>query len=120
MSEKTKSAAIATGGIHTAAQFANLMSAVMSDLLDGSITPEVGNVVCKAAKNLLDVVEMSHRHGNGNFANVFVVPAKPTPTLASASNGNGDAAGKVKCNQCEERISPRSLAEHKRLTHSVS
>lgn len=120
MSGKTKSAEIATKGIRSAAQFADLMSALMSDLLDGSITPEVGHVVCKTAKNLLDVVEMSHRHKSGNFGIVFAPTVQPLsqtlpPAVAPALTADGNGSGKVKCNQCDDRVYPRDLAEHKRL-----
>lgn len=114
MSEKTKSAEIATKGIRTASQFADLMSALMADLLNETITPEVGHVVCKAAHSLLAVVEMSHRHGSGNFDNVVASPPDK-PALPS----NGDNSGKIKCNQCDARVSPRMLGEHKKLMHGI-
>lgn len=54
---------IASRGVNTGGQFAMLMSALMSDLIDGRITPSVGNAVCNAGGKLLKVVEMQQRWG---------------------------------------------------------
>lgn len=118
MSGKTKSAEIATGGIKTASQFIDLMSALMADLLTEAVKPEVGNVVCKAAKKMLDVVDMSHRHGNGTFVTASIAPTSETPRLTSSVTSEN--SGKIKCNQCDERISPRTLAEHKKSAHPIN
>lgn len=40
-----------------------MMSALMSDLIAGRITPQVGNAVCNAGGKLLKVVEMQHKFG---------------------------------------------------------
>lgn len=58
------SLAIAKGGIRTANDFARLMGALMGDLLEGSVTAEVGNSTCKAGSNLLKAVEMQHKYGS--------------------------------------------------------
>ena len=58
-----RSAAIAASGIRTAHDFANLMSALMSDLLDGRVTPNIGNATCNAGGKLLKVVEMQCKYG---------------------------------------------------------
>jgi hypothetical protein len=39
------------------------MSAMMSDIIDGSITPSVGNAACNAGGKLLKVVEMNMKYG---------------------------------------------------------
>lgn len=39
------------------------MSALMSDLLTGAITPEVGNATCNAGGKLLKIVEMQYKYG---------------------------------------------------------
>lgn len=39
------------------------MSALMSDIIDGRVTPQVGNAVVNAGGKLLKVVEMQIRHG---------------------------------------------------------
>lgn len=57
------SAKFAEQGIHTGAQFANLMSALMSDIISGRVTPAVGNAACNAGGKLLKVVDMQYRYG---------------------------------------------------------
>lgn len=39
------------------------MSALMSDLIDGSVTPSVGNAVCNAGGKLLKIVELQYKYG---------------------------------------------------------
>jgi len=39
------------------------MSALMSDLIEGRVTPSVGNSTCNAGGKLLKVVEMSYKYG---------------------------------------------------------
>ena len=50
-------------GIRTGADFANMMSALMSDLVEGRVTPNVGNATCNAGGKLLKVVEMQYKYG---------------------------------------------------------
>lgn len=40
-----------------------MMAALMSDLLDGRVTPNVGNATCNAGGKLLKVVEMQFKYG---------------------------------------------------------
>jgi hypothetical protein len=58
-----KSLAYAQQGIHTSQQFAGTMSALMSDLLEGAVSPEIGNAVCNVGGKLLKVVEMQYKYG---------------------------------------------------------
>lgn len=58
-----RSAGLATKPITTGAEFATLMSAVMSDVLTGSIEPQVANAACNVGAKLLKVVEMQYRYG---------------------------------------------------------
>lgn len=55
--------AISERGIRTGADFANVMSALMGDLIAGRITPQVGNATCNVGGKLLKIVEMQHRYG---------------------------------------------------------
>ena len=55
--------AIASKGVQTGSDFAALMSATITDLITGAITPQVGNAVCNAGGKLLKIVEMQHRYG---------------------------------------------------------
>jgi hypothetical protein len=40
------------------------MSSLMTDIIQGSITPAVGNATCNAGGKLLKVVEMQYRYGS--------------------------------------------------------
>lgn len=62
----SRSLAIAAKGITTGHDFANFMSALMSDLISGAIAPQVGNAACNAGGKLLKAVEMQMRHGTAN------------------------------------------------------
>jgi hypothetical protein len=41
------------------------MSALMSDVIDGRVTPAVANSAVNAGGKLLKVVEMQHKYGRG-------------------------------------------------------
>ena len=64
-----RSLQVAQKGIKTNADFANLMSALMSDLIEGRVTPQVGNAACNAGGKLLKVVEMSYKYGTEGTTN---------------------------------------------------
>jgi hypothetical protein len=49
--------------IRDSRDFASYMSALMSDLAEGRITPGVGNAICNAGGKLLKVKEMEMRWG---------------------------------------------------------
>lgn len=68
-----RSVAIARRGIVNSHQFANVMSALMSDILEGKITPGVGNAACNAGSKLLKVVEMQARYGQVGKGQVKVL-----------------------------------------------
>jgi hypothetical protein len=55
---------VAQVDVKTGVKFAELMSAVMSDLVLGAMTPDVGNATCNAGGKLLKVVEMRHKYGS--------------------------------------------------------
>lgn len=61
--EQPRSLKIAQKGVRTNVDFANLMSSLMSDLIEGRVTPQVGNATCNAGGKLLKVVEMSYKYG---------------------------------------------------------
>lgn len=58
-----KSLQFSQNGIKTSADFANMMSALMTDIITGKINPQVGNAVCNAGGKLLKIVEMQYRYG---------------------------------------------------------
>ena len=73
-----RSLKIFEAGIKTGGDFADGMSALMSDLITGSVTPQIGNAVCNAGGKLLKVVEMQHRYGR----NAKAEPAERVLKLA--------------------------------------
>lgn len=63
---RPESLAIAQKGVQTGSDFASLMSILMSDLISGRVTPQIGNAVCNAGGKLLKVVEMQYQYGTKN------------------------------------------------------
>jgi hypothetical protein len=39
------------------------MSALMSDLIEGNVAPQVGNAACNAGGKMLKAVEMQYKYG---------------------------------------------------------
>lgn len=76
-----RSSGIAAAGVKTGEDFANLMSALMSDIIEGSITPIVANATVNAGGKLLKVVEMQYRYGQPKSS------APMTLTLATGTDG---------------------------------
>jgi len=58
-----RSLLIASRGVKTSRDFAGLMSSLMGDLLQGSVSAGIGNAVCNAGGKLLKVIEMEERYG---------------------------------------------------------
>lgn len=61
--EEPRSLALADRGIKTGTDFANMMSALMSDIISARISPDVANAACNAGGKLLKVVEMQYKYG---------------------------------------------------------
>lgn len=61
--KKPRSVEFAERSIRTGADFANLMSALMGDIISGRVTPAVGNATCNAGGKLLKIVEMQYKFG---------------------------------------------------------
>lgn len=40
-----------------------MMSALMSDLIAGRVTPQIGNATCNAGGKLLKIVDMQYKYG---------------------------------------------------------
>ncbi len=70
-----RSLGISRQGIKTGEDFANLMSNLMSDILEGRVTPSIANATVNAGGKLLKVVEMQYRY------------SPPQPTGATARPG---------------------------------
>ena len=73
----------ATKGIKTSRDFANLMSALISDLIDKRVSSETGSAVCLAGGRLLRVIEMEYRFRGKGGAPV----ESQALTLADESDG---------------------------------
>ena len=81
--------AIANRGIKTSHDFACAMSALMSDLMEGLISPNIGNATCNAGGKLLKVVEMQFKYGTegaGSGQKVLKL-AMENPTLTISDGG---------------------------------
>lgn len=62
--------------IKSSEDFRNLMCALMTDVIQGSVTPEVVNAACNAGRGLLRMVEMEYR------ASTPTAGAKPSLPLS--------------------------------------
>ena len=58
-----ESVEIAGKGVKTSKDFARVMSALMGDVLSGTVDPRTANAVCNAGGKLLKMVEMQHKYG---------------------------------------------------------
>jgi hypothetical protein len=61
-----------------------MMASMMADLVEGSITPQVGNAITNAGGKLLKSVEMQMKYGT-------TVPGGNTKSLELVSNGSVSA-----------------------------
>lgn len=55
--------AIAQKGVRSISDFTALMSAIMSDVVEGNITPMVSNATCNAGGKMLKAVEIQQKYG---------------------------------------------------------
>lgn len=60
---RPRSLEFAKNGIQTGGDFAGMMSALMSDLIEGTVTPQVGNATVNAGGKLLKIVELHYKYG---------------------------------------------------------
>ncbi len=58
-----ESFALATRGVGTATDFADLMGALMADVIHGRVSPQTAKAACNAGGKLLKVVEMQLKYG---------------------------------------------------------
>lgn len=58
-----RSIALAERGITTGAEFATVMSALLTDTIAGRIQPQTANAVCNISGKLLKVVELQYKYG---------------------------------------------------------
>lgn len=68
---RPRSAEFAQRGIQTSSDFAGMMSALMSDVIEGAVPPQVANATVNAGGKLLKLVEMQLKYGNGKPEDVI-------------------------------------------------
>lgn len=64
-SASLRCAVISDKGINSSRDFAQYMSALMSDITSSRIEPRVAAAACNAGGKLLKVIEMEHKYGRG-------------------------------------------------------
>jgi len=75
--QPARSLALAKQGIETGVDFARVMSALMSDVIEGAVTPDIANATCNAGGKLLKVVEMQYKFAPpklGEQPRLFLAP----------------------------------------------
>lgn len=73
--EEPRSLALAERGVKTGTDFANMMSALMSDIISSRITPQVANACTNAGSKLLKIVEMQYKYGGKGNQNLILTLA---------------------------------------------
>lgn len=58
-----RSVGLAEKGINTGADFATVMSALLSDTIAGRVDPQIANAACNISGKLLKVVELQFKYG---------------------------------------------------------
>jgi hypothetical protein len=60
----SRSLTVGLSGVRTSKDFSDFMSGLMSDLVEGKVTPQIGNAACNAGGKLLKAVEMQYKYGS--------------------------------------------------------
>jgi hypothetical protein len=58
-----------------------MMSALMSDVIEGRVTPQVANATCNAGGRLLRIVDLQYRYGTARGSKRTLVLAVPGQAL---------------------------------------
>lgn len=58
----SESSQIAQRGVRSSEDFRDLMCALMSDVVQGKIDPEIANAACNAGRGLLRMVELEYKY----------------------------------------------------------
>jgi len=77
---KPRSLTLSEPGIRSAQDFANVMGALMTDLLAGRVAPNIGNAMCNAGGKMLKAVEMQLRYGKSGNGGAKVLMLSSTGT----------------------------------------
>lgn len=65
--------AVAKRGVKSSADFAQFMSCLMQDLIEGTIESQTANAACNAGGKLLRIVELQMRHAkNGGVSDLML------------------------------------------------
>lgn len=64
---------LAAKGINSSADFRNLMSALMSDVIQERISPNTVNAACNAGGKMLKMVELEYKFASGQVRNERVL-----------------------------------------------
>ena len=62
---ESRSLAIAEGTLRTGSDFADLIAALISDVVRGTLAPPVLTATCNGVGKLLKMVELQHKYGGG-------------------------------------------------------
>lgn len=76
---EARSLQYAKAGVKSSEDFANMMSAMMSDIIEGKLNPQTANAAINAGGKLLKVVEMEYKYGGQSLTGK---PEVPTLQLA--------------------------------------
>lgn len=68
-----RSLIVTATGVRTGEDFAALMSALMGDVIEGTISPNVANAACNAGRQLLRITEMQYRYVKDPIAETLVL-----------------------------------------------
>src|SRR5437899_2290764 len=91
-----KSLLIAEKGIGTSKDFRNLMSAIMSDVIAGRLTPGMTNAACNAGGKLLKMVELEAKYATGSERPRRVLTVAFEQTMAEIEEASGITASKAR------------------------
>ena len=76
---EARSLEIANRGIKSSKDFRDFMSALMSDVISGAVTPNVTNAACNAGGKMLKMVDLEYKYATK--------PEKAHPVLSIAFEG---------------------------------
>lgn len=75
---------LARSGVSSSEDFRNLMCALMTDVIQGDVSPDVVNAACNAGRGLLKMVEMEYKASQGAANRSFPLSRRIPETTAAA------------------------------------
>lgn len=67
--EESASVALSKRGVHSSQDFCDLMCTLMTDVVQGEVTPDVVNAACNAGRSLLKMVDLEYKAAAANANN---------------------------------------------------